>query len=82
MNEIYESVKEIIINIADIPEEEITLDSAMIDDLCLSSIEIMTIIGDIEAKNNIKLLADDLSNIRTIGELIDAIKRKKDQLIL
>lgn len=76
MNEIYESVKKIIIDIAYIPEDEITLNSAMIDDLCLSSIEIMTIIGDIEAKYNIKFSPDELSKIRNIGELIEFIKGK------
>ncbi len=76
MNEIYESVKKIIIDIAYIPEDEITLNSAMIDDLCLSSIEIMTIIGDIEAKYNIKFSPDELSKIRNIGELIESIKGK------
>ena len=76
MNEIYETVKETIINIADIPEEEITLDSAMIDDLCLSSIEIMTITGELEARYDIKFNPDDLSTIKTINNLIVAIEEK------
>lgn len=78
MNEIYESVKEIVIKVADIPEDEITIDSAMIDDLWLSSIEIMTIIGNIEVKYGIKFSSDDLSKIRTIGELVESIEGKRN----
>ncbi|SFN58413.1 acyl carrier protein [Pseudobutyrivibrio sp. UC1225] len=78
MSEVLEAIKEIIIDIADIPEDEITLDSEMIDDLCLSSIEIMTIIGDIEAKYTIKFSSDDLSKIKRIRDLISAIEEKKN----
>ncbi|SEA76910.1 acyl carrier protein [Pseudobutyrivibrio sp. ACV-2] len=78
MNELFESIKGIIIDIADIPEDEVTLDSAMIDDLCLSSIEIMTIIGDIEAKYGIKFSSDDLSKIRNIADLIQTTESKMD----
>lgn len=78
MNEIFDVVKEIIIEIADIPEDEITLDCALIDDLCLSSIEIMTIIGDIEVKYDIKFSPDDLKAIRSIRELIASIESKKN----
>ncbi len=78
MNEIYESVKEIVIKVADIPEDEITIDSAMIDDLWLSSIEIMTIIGNIEVKYGIKFSSDDLTNIRTISELVESIEEKRN----
>ena len=78
MNVLFEDIKEIIIDIADVPEDEITLDSAMIDDLCLSSIEIMTIIGNIEVKHGVKFSPDDLKAIRTIRELMVAIEGKKN----
>lgn len=78
MNEIYDVIKGIIIDIADIPEDEISIDSVMIEDLCLSSIEIMSIIGEIEVKYDIKFSPDDLKAIRSIRELIASIESKKN----
>ena len=78
MNEIFQVIKEIIIDIADIPEDEIKLESTMIEDLCLSSIEIMTIVGEIEVKYDIKFSPDDLKTIKNIGELIASIESKKN----
>ncbi|SHJ34647.1 acyl carrier protein [Pseudobutyrivibrio xylanivorans] len=78
MNEIFENIKSIIIDIADIPEDEIELDSEMLDDLCLSSIEIMSIIGDIEVKYDVKFASDDLLKIRSIRDLISIIEEKKN----
>lgn len=65
MEEIHES--------ADIPMEDMQEDSAVMDDLDLSSLEIMIVIADLEEKLKIKFPEAELRNIVTIGDLADVI---------
>ncbi len=64
-------------DIADIPIDEITEDSSFIDDLDLSSIEIMSIVAEVERKYTVKLLETELLEIRTVGELAEIIEKKR-----
>lgn len=67
MEEIHES--------ADIPMEEMQADSAVMDDLDLSSLEIMMVIAELEDKLQVKFPEAELRNIVTIGDLADVILR-------
>ena len=55
MADVYEKVVEIIEDIADIPREEISADSELIDDLDLASLEIVSIISKLEKSFSIKM---------------------------
>ena len=69
-------IASIIEDIADIPINEITEDSSFIDDLDLSSLEIMSIVGDVERKFSIKISEDELLSISTVGDLAKAVQNK------
>ena len=76
MNETFEKIVDIIVDVADIAKEDISLDSNLIDDLDLSSLEIMSVISKIEKTFSIKLDEKKLLSIENIGdfaEYIDAI---------
>ena len=55
-------------------EMEIYEDSMLVEDLGLSSIEIMVLIGDIEDAFDVKIKASQLRNVRTVGELLNIIE--------
>lgn len=76
MEEIFKTVKDIIVDVADIPEEDIEMSSAVIDDLCLSSLEIMAIVGAIETKYKFKVSTDELNSLRTIEDVVNAISER------
>ncbi len=73
---VVEEVKCIIEEISDIPQDEMDIDSSMIDDLDLSSLEVMSIISDIERKYSIKISESEMLSISTIEELVDIILNK------
>ena len=73
---VIEEIKAIIEDIADIPRDEIKPDSAMIDDLDLSSLEIMSIISDAEAKYSVKISEEEMLSVSTVAELAEVIKTK------
>ena len=76
MENTVEVIAKIIEDIADIPLDEIKEDSHMMDDLDLSSLEIMSIVGDVEIKFSIKISEDELLSISTVGDLAKAVQNK------
>ena len=70
MNETFKRIADIIGDVADIPEEDIHEESNLIDDLDLSSLEIMSIISKIEKSFSIKMSEKELLSIENIGDLV------------
>jgi len=60
------------------PESDITMELSLIEDLDLSSLEIMTLLGEISEKIGIKFEESELRNIETIEDMIDTIKNKTE----
>ncbi len=76
MENTVEVITKIIEDIADIPLDEIKEDSHMMDDLDLSSLEIMSVVGDVERKFSIKISEDELLSISTVGDLAKVVESK------
>lgn len=72
-----EEIKAIIESVSDIPKYQIDEKSSMIDDLDLSSLEILSIISEIEAKYSIKLSEEEMLSISTVNDLASIIKDKE-----
>ena len=77
MESIIEFIKETIEEVADISKDEINAESALIDDLDLASLEIMSIISEIEKKYSIKVSESEMLSISTVNELADVVKSKQ-----
>ena len=58
------------------PGMRITEDSSFMDDLEMASVEIFSMIGDLEAENQIRIPERELSAVETVGELADLILGK------
>ena len=76
MEEVIEKIKDIIVDISDISRDCINEDSAMIDDLELSSVEILSIVADIENEFSVKISEDELLKISTVKEIAELISNK------
>lgn len=74
MENTVEVIAKIIENIADIPLDEIKGDSHVMDDLNLSSLEIMTIVRQVERTFSIKISENELLSVRTIDDLAKVIE--------
>ena len=69
----FEVVARIIEEVADIPKEEIERDSSLMDDLDLSSLEIMTIINNISREFQTKISEQRILEIETAADIIDSL---------
>lgn len=74
--EILEKIKAVIEVATDIPAEGIKNDSALMDDLELSSLEVMTIIADLEEIFGFTFSEKEMRNMITIDDLAVCIQKK------
>ena len=60
----------------DIQEEDVTLESRYLEDLGLTSIQLVDLVMAIEERFNVEIEDVDLAKLRTVGQTIDYLKQK------
>lgn len=76
--EIFEQLKEIIYDYLGDDEIEINEDSNFIDDIGLSSLDMISIIGQVEDTFEIEVEDKDMLNIKTMSDAVEYIIEKKE----
>jgi len=64
-------IKAILEDTADISPEDVSEDSVLMDDLDLSSMEILTIVASLEDSFSVRIPEKELRNFVTVGDLVD-----------
>lgn len=77
MNEIFDKIAKIIEDVADIPREDIHLESSLIEDLDLASLEVLAILSKIENEYDIQISEEELLSIETVNDIVTRISEKK-----
>lgn len=72
--EIFEQVKEVIIDQLDADEDAVTMDASFIDDLGADSLDIVELIMGLETEFDIEIPDGDAEKIRTVGDAVNYIK--------
>ncbi len=72
----YEKVCEILLNYVEEPEGGLTPETRFIDDLAMNSLDIMTMVGDLEDEFDITIETPELRNLFTIRELVKFLEEK------
>ena len=73
----FENVRAAIAKQLDLPEEEITMESRLIEDLKADSLDIVELIMDLEQEYNIEIPDDELPKIKTVGDIVRYISSVK-----
>ncbi len=71
--DVFEKIKDIIINELSCKEDAITLDAKLKDDLGADSIDAVQIIMDLEETFSIEIDDDNAENIQTVGDLVNYV---------
>lgn len=74
--EILNKIKEIVNKATDIPYEELREDAAIMDDLEISSLEVMVTIADIEDEFNITISETDMRRFVTIHDIAEYVTER------
>jgi acyl carrier protein len=73
--QVIEKVIDIIVEASE-TEEDVTVDTSIIDDIGLSSMESILILGDIENEFGIDIPITGLRKVRTVGDLCQRVIEK------
>lgn len=60
----------------DIQEDDVTLGSRYLEDLGLTSIQLVDLVMAIEERFNVEIEDVDLAKLRTVGQTVDYLKQK------
>ena len=71
---VFEKIKRIISSKTGINKDTITLESSVVDDLSLDSIEIFEILSEIEDEFSIEVDEDSYDEIKTIKDLVTYVE--------
>jgi len=69
-------VREVLRDNFGIPESSVTPDAKLFTDLDLDSLDAIDMAGKLETETGIKLKESEFKAIRTVQDVVDAIKRK------
>ena len=70
----FEKLKEIIIDVLNVTEEDIKMETTFVDDLGADSLDIFQIIMGIEEAFDIEIENEDAEKIVTVGDAVEQIK--------
>ena len=70
----FERLRKIIVEVLNVDENEVTMDSTFIDDLGADSLDIFQIIMGIEEEFDIEIPTEEAEKISTVGDAVEQIK--------
>ncbi len=77
--EIFKTVKEVIVDQLGVDEEIINMDATFVEDLSADSLDIVELIMDIEDKFEIEIPDSEAEKMVTVSDVVDYIKVKKEE---
>jgi acyl carrier protein len=78
-DEIYDTLKGFLVELFEIPEEQISLDAHLADDLDLDSIDAVDLILKLQEFIGRKVSAEQFRSVRTVRDVIDQVYELLEQ---
>ena len=75
--EIFEKLKELVVDQLGVEEDEVTMEASMQDDLGADSLDLVVLVMSVEEEFGVKVADEDLENIKTVGDIVDYIEENK-----
>ena len=76
-NEIFEGVKEVIMEQLDVEEEKVKMEASFIDDFGADSLDIVEVIMNLEEKFGLEIEDEDAEKLSTVEDVIKYIESRK-----
>ena len=71
----FEKLRDIIVEVLNVDENEVTMESTFIDDLGADSLDVFLIIMGIEEEFDIEIPNEEAEKIVTVGDAVEQIKK-------
>ena len=70
----FQKLQEIIVDVLNVSEEDITMDTTFVDDLGADSLDVFQIIMGIEEAFDVEIDNEEVEKIVTVGDAVEQIK--------
>jgi len=74
---IFKRIKEMIVEELNVPEEKITMEARLAEDLGADSIDAVELIMNIEDEFSVQVSDEEAQNIKTVGDLVKYVEALK-----
>ena len=71
----FEKLRDIIVEVLNVDENEVTMESTFIDDLGADSLDVFQIVMGIEEEFDIEIPNEEAEKIVTVGDAVEQIKK-------
>ncbi|GAB4285253.1 MAG: acyl carrier protein [Coriobacteriia bacterium] len=71
--EIFDKIKEVIVDQLNVDEDDVTLEASFIDDLGADSLDIVELVMALEESFGISIPDEEAENIKTVGDAVDYV---------
>jgi acyl carrier protein len=74
--DLFERVKQIIVEQLGVDEEQVTLDASFVDNLGADSLDIVELVMTLEEEFDLEIPDEDAENITTVGSAVEYLKER------
>ena len=74
--EIFDKLKELVVDQLGVEEDEVTMEATMQDDLGADSLDLVDLVMSVEEGFGVKVADEDLENIKTVGDIVNYIEER------
>src|SRR5690625_3306365 len=77
MSDVFEKVKEIIVEQLDVEESQITMEASFRDDLEADSLDVVELVMELEDEFDLEIADEEAESINTVGDAVNYIEENK-----
>ncbi len=77
MSDVFERVKEIIVEQLDVDESQITMEASFRDDLEADSLDVVELVMELEDEFDLEIADEEAENINTVADAVNYIEDKQ-----
>ena len=74
--EIFDKLKELVVDQLGVEEDEVTMEATMQDDLGADSLDLVDLVMSVEEEFGVKVADEDLENIKTVVDIVNYIEER------
>lgn len=74
MSEVFERVKEIIVEQLDVEEDKVTMEASFREDLEADSLDVVELVMELEDEFDLEIADEEAENINTVGDAVKFIE--------
>jgi len=74
MSDVFERIKEIIVEQLDVDESQVTLEASFTDDLDADSLDVVELVMELEDEFDMEIADEEAEKIATVGDAVEYIE--------